>query len=240
MEKTVDVILPIYWGNINQLEGSVNELVDYFRKNLKDYHWQILLSVNGKNADNILNLSKRLARKYKEVKYIYTTESGKGIGVLSGWKHSKANMRAYMDVDLATDLYCFRGLINAIEDGYDIGVGSRYHPESNVRRTFYRWLLSKAYLLLFYRLLLGVKVNDAQCGFKVVNERVVREIVPLVKDTRFFFDSELLYYAYKKGFRIREVPIKWHEVEFSSVNTIKTIFNFIKNVIRLRFSKIPG
>ena len=238
MEKTVDIILPVYCGNINQLENSVKDLVSYFRKNLRDYHWQILLSVNGKNADEILKLSKRLSRIYKEVEFIYTEQGGKGVGVMSGWKHSKAHIRAYMDVDLATDLSCFRNLIRAIEDGYDISIGSRYHSESNIKRTLHRRLLSKVYLLFFYRFLLGVKCSDAQCGFKAVNEKVVKEIVPLVKDTGFFFESELIYLASKKEFKIKEVPIKWREVEFSSVNVIKTIPNFIKNVIRLKFSKV--
>jgi len=240
MNKTIDVILPVYRGNIHQLELGVDKLVKHFRENLKNYHWQILISVNGSGAESILDLSKKLCRRYKEVKYIYSEQSGKGIGVLNGWKHSKADIRSYMDIDIATDLSSFKLLIQAIEDGYDISIGSRYHPESKARRSFYRLILSKVYLLVFYRMLLGVKVNDAQCGFKAVNERVVRELVPLIKDNGFFFESELLYYAYKRGFKIKEVPIIWKEVEFSSVNTLKTIPNFIKNVIRLKKSEIFG
>mgnify|MGYP001580558030 FL=1 len=236
---SVDIVLPIYWGNISQLEPGVDQLVKYFRENLKDYDWCILISVNGKNADQILDLSKKLSRKYKEVKYIYTEAGGKGVGVLSGWRHSKADIMAYMDIDLSTDLSSFRGLIKSIEDGYDISVGSRYHPESDATRSFYRLIFSKLYLIFFYKFLLGVKCNDAQCGFKAVNRRVVDNIVPLVKDTDFFFESELLYCAYKKRYKIKEVPIKWRENNFSSVNIMKTIPKFIKNVFRLKFSKIP-
>ena len=238
IKTTVDIILPVYRGNITQVEPGVNKLIQYFRENLKNYSWKIVISVNGSGADEILSLSKKLSKKYKEVVYVYTESGGKGNGVFNGWQHSKADVRTYMDIDLATDLDSFRPLVEAIEKGYDIAVGSRYHPQSIALRTIFRLVLSKVYLLLFFKWILGVKCNDAQCGFKAVNKRVTDDIIPLVKDRDFFFESELLYYAYKKGFKIKEIPIKWREAEFSSVNTTKIIPKFIKNVIRLKFSKV--
>jgi len=235
---TVDIILPVYRGNITQLELGVDQLVKYFRENLKDYSWKVVISVNGSGANEVLNLSKKLSKKYKEVVYIYTENGGKGNGVFNGWQYSKADIMTYMDLDLATNLDSFRPLVKAVEEGYDIAVGSRYHPQSIALRTILRLILSKVYLLLFFKWILGVKCDDAQCGFKAVNKKVVDDIIPLVKDRDFFFDSELLYYAYKKGLKIKEIPIRWREAEFSSVNTVKIVPKFIKNVIRLKFSKI--
>lgn len=239
MPTTVDVILPIYWRNIDHIGPSVEKLVTYFRLHLRDYSWRIVLSVNGGNADQIIQKCKELSRHYKNVTHVYTPRGGKGEGVFYGWEQSTADIRAYMDVDLATDLRSFRPLIQAIKEGHDISIGSRYHPESNIRRDFFRLFLSRVYLLLFYQFFLGVPCRDSQCGFKAVNARVVKELLPLVKDRGFFFESELLYLAYKKGYRIKEVPITWSEGGFSSVNMVKTVPHFIKSVWRLKTSPLP-
>jgi len=239
MATTVDVILPIYWRNIDQLAPSVEYLVSYFRHHLRDYSWRILLSVNGKNPDQILEKCKQLSQHYKEVTFVYTPQGGKGVGVFNGWEHSTATIRAYMDVDLAADLRSIRPLLRAVEDGYDLSIGSRYHPQSEIHRDFFRLLLSRVYLFAFYRFFLGVPCRDAQCGFKAVNSRVVKELVPLVKDRAFFFESELLYLAYKKGYRVKEIPLVWHESSFSSVNMVKTVPNFLRNVWRLKTSPLP-
>jgi hypothetical protein len=77
--------------------------------------------------------------------------------------------------------------------------------------------------------------HDAQCGFKAVRREVVQEIVPYIKDQAWFFDTELLLLAHKKGYRIREVPVEWVDDAGTTVKVAKTAWEDIKGLFRVRF-----
>lgn len=236
---SVDIALPVYYGNIPELSRSVKTLVAYCRHHLRDYQWTIVLAVNGKQPAAILPVARSLKKLYRGVTYLYTPEPGKGNGVLAAWQHRKVDIHTYMDIDLSTDLGAFRSLLDCVRQGRDIAVGSRYHRDSRIKRSLKRYIISRGYIVFFYRSILGVPVHDAQCGFKAVNSRVVQEILPLIHDRVWFWESEMLYLAHRKGFSIQEVPVLWTENKVSGVNLIKIIPNFIKNVLRMRFTKIP-
>mgnify|MGYP001594412604 CR=1 FL=1 len=236
--RSVDIALPVYYGIVPELGNSVTTLVKYCQKTLKEYAWTIVLAVNGKQPEQVMNLAKKLERKYKgKVAHIYTPYPGKGQGVIEAWTKRKVDIHAYMDVDLSTDLSALVPMLKGIEEGYDIVGGSRYHPLSKIKRSLKRYIISRGYTILLYRSLLA-PVRDPQCGFKAVTPKVVKEILPLIKDKVWFWESEMVYLAYKKGFRIKEVPVIWTERKISGVNLVKIIPGFIKNVIRMRFTKI--
>jgi len=237
-KKSVDIVLPVYYGNLKELEWSVKKQISSYIKILKDYKWNIVISINGKNPEDMINLSKKLMKKYKNVKYVYTPIAGKGSGVINAWEKSKADVRIYMDVDLAVDLKCLPLLIKKINDGYDISIGSRYHTSSKVKRSFKRKIVSIIYHLFLLKLLMNARYKDAQCGFKAINKKVAENVLPLVKDRVWFFESELLYIAQRKGFKIIEIPIIWNEGRFSSINLFKVIPEFLTKMIRLRFRKL--
>ncbi len=241
MQKSlsVDIVLPVYYGNEPELVASVTQLVTFFRANLRDYKWTIVVSINGKQPEHMITLAKQLSKYYKEVTHLYTPEAGKGYGVLGAWSRRKADIYTYMDIDLSTNLHGFRSLLDGIREGYDLVIGSRYHPDSRTKRALKRYVISRGYILFIYRAILGVPVGDSQCGFKAVNQRVVKELVPLVRDKVWFFESELLYLAHKKGFTIKEIPVVWQENNISGVNLVKIVPAFIKKVIALRFRKLP-
>tara|TARA_Y100000310_G_scaffold339097_2_gene430702 strand:- start:3532 stop:4269 length:738 start_codon:yes stop_codon:yes gene_type:complete len=237
---TVDIAIPVYYGNLEEIEGSVKKQVAYYTKNLKTYNWKIIIAINGKNPEKQIALVKQLNKKYKgKVNYTYINKPGKGHGVIHAWENSKADIMSYMDVDLATDLGSFKTLLDNIQQGNDIAVGSRYLKTSKIKRTFKRIFISKTYITYFYRFILGLPLTDAQCGFKAVNKKVVKNVLPYIQDRVWFWESEMLYLAYKRNYKIKEVSIRWTEDLNSSVNLVKIIPNFMKNVLRLRFSRLP-
>ena len=237
-KTSVDVILPVYYGNLDELEESIKKQVAYFKLHLKNYRWAIVISINGKNAGKIISLSKILSKKYKNVKYLYTKIPGKGSGVINGWLKSKADVMVYMDIDLAVDLNCLPELIKKIESGYDISIGSRYHKNSKIKRSLKRKLVSIFYHLFLLKIILNTKYSDAQCGFKAINKNAVKKILPLVRDRGWYFESEFLYIAQKKGMKIAEIPVVYTEGKFSSINLLKVIPEFFIKTIELRFRKL--
>lgn len=237
--KSVDIVIPVYYGNLGELKPNVVRQVGFFRKNLSDYKWRIVISVNGKNAGEIINLSKELSQKYKEVSYLYTEVSGKGSGVIIGWENSNADILTYMDVDLSIKLDDFRNLIGGIEDGFDICVGSRYLKGSKVKRSLKRKVASFVYHKILLKLFLNVKFTDGQCGFKAITKTAAQKVLPLVRDRRWFFESEMMYLAEKVGLKIKEIPVTWEETDLqSSIKLHKVIPEFIKKIILLRLRKI--
>lgn len=236
-KHSVDIVLPVYHGNLQELEGSVKKLHDFCTNNLKGYDWKIVISVNGKNPEKILELSKKLA-KNKNIAYIYTKIPGKGSGVMNGWTKSRARICVYMDIDLSVDLKGLPGLIKNVEDGYDICIGSRYKKDSVIKRSFRRRFISMFYHLFLLKIILNTKYNDAQCGFKAMSREAVKKVMPRVKDKGWFFESEFLYIAQRMGMKIKEMPVAWTESSFSSVKLMRVIPEFLMKAVSLRFRKL--
>ena len=235
----VDIMLPVYHGNIGEIPQSIRTLVDYCEKSLGEYEWRIVLAVNGKNAEDVLSLAENLGREDERIAYDYTEQPGKGSGIIHSWGKSKADVICYMDIDLSTDITSFTKLVRGIEEGHDIVIGSRYHPESTVERSFKRRVVSFAYHKLFMKIVLGAKTyTDGQCGFKAVSPRVVKEVLPLVENRNWFFESEMLYIAERMGIGIKEVPVHWKESEFSGMKLYRAIWEFVRCSIKLRLRRV--
>ena len=140
---------------------------------------------------------------------IHLEAKGRGGALRAAWTASTADVVAYMDVDLSTDLTALMPLVAPLISGHsDIAIGSRLSASSRVVRGPKREIVSRSYNLIL-RGALGARFSDAQCGFKAVRADVARQLLPLVVDTSWFFDTELLVIAEHAGLRIHEVPVDW-------------------------------
>jgi putative flippase GtrA len=95
-----------------------------------------------------------------------------------------------------------------------------------------RELISRAYNLLL-RLSLRGRFSDAQCGFKALRRESALQLLPLVKDDEWFFDTELLVTAERLGLRISEVPVDWVDDPDSRVQIVRTALNDLRGVWRI-------
>ena len=126
-----------------------------------------------------------------------------------------------MDVDLSTDLTALMPLVAPLISGHsDIAIGSRLAASSRVVRGPKREFVSRSYNLIL-RGVLGARFSDAQCGFKAMRADVARQLLPLVADTGWFFDTELLVIAERAGLRIHEVPVDWVDDPDSRVDIVQ-------------------
>ncbi|HJT90589.1 MAG TPA: GtrA family protein, partial [Mycobacterium sp.] len=114
----------------------------------------------------------------------------------------------------------------------DIAIGSRLTASSRVVRGPKREFVSRSYNLIL-RGVLGARFSDAQCGFKAVRADVARRLLPLVADTGWFFDTELLVIAERAGLRIHEVPVDWADDPDSRVDVIRTAIDDLKGCWRV-------
>jgi len=125
-------------------------------------------------------------------------------------------------VDLATDLRHLDELVGAIRSGSDIATGSRLLPSSEVVRTGGRELASRGYNTLV-RAILGSRVHDHQCGFKAFNRGRILPLLPSVRATHWFWDTEILVRGQRAGLRVAEFPVSWRTGKTTTVR-LKDVF----------------
>ena len=149
-------------------------------------------------------------------------------------------MLVYMDVDLSTDLAALLPLVAPLVSGHsDLAIGSRLSRHSRVERGAKREFISRSYNLLL-RQTLRARFSDAQCGFKAIRRDAARELLPLVEDNAWFFDTELLVVAERAGLRIHEVPVDWVDDPDSSVDIVRTAIDDLAGMVRLGRSLVRG
>jgi glycosyltransferase involved in cell wall biosynthesis len=229
---TVAVVVPVL-NEAHVLQKSIQTLLAYLRESFP-YPAQVIIADNG-SKDGTGDIARELARRHEDVKVISLQERGRGRALRAAWTGCDADIVAYMDVDLSTELAALETLCRGIhEEGYDLATGSRLLPGSRVTRCLRREVLSQGYNL-FIKAVLFTRFSDAQCGFKAVSRRVVEEVVPLIENQHWFFDTEPLVLGEKLGYRIKDVPVAWVEDTDSRVKILSTVWEDIKGVFRLRW-----
>ena len=163
---------------------------------------------------------------------------GRGGALKQVWLESPAEFVTYMDVDLSTNLNAFPHMLASLRNGSDVVIGSRLMTGADTTRSLKREILSRGYNVLV-RLFFGTRFTDAQCGFKGVRREAARRLVPHVEDHRWFFDTELLVLAEKSGHSIGEVPVDWIEDLDTRVQLLRTIWDDLVALFRLR-ATLPG
>ena len=171
------------------------------------------------------------------LRVVHLDQAGRGRALQTVWLASAADVLSYLDIDLSTDLAHLPELIGVVAEGRtDIAIGSRLLPGSQTTRGWKRELISRGYNWLLHRAL-GLRVADAQCGFKAISHRAAQALLPQVADTGFFFDTELLVLAQRQGWRITELPVRWVDDPDSRVRLLRTIGQDLQGVWRLRKEK---
>lgn len=230
-KTTLNVVIPVY-NEAAELAESVATLHRYLAETLSDFAWRITI-VDNASTDTTLEVASGVAKKLGSVYVLHLDQKGRGRAVKHAWSTYAADISAYMDVDLSTDLKHFAPLVRSLLRGYDVAIGSRNAHGSRVYgRNMLRTVTSKGYILLI-KLFFMVNFSDAQCGFKAVTKKVVDQVIPHIADVEWFFDTELLIYAEKSGYRIYQEPVTWIDNPGSTVRVMKTALGDVEGLWRL-------
>lgn len=235
MPGTVDVVIPVF-NEEKALPRNIVILADFLKANLRN-PWQIIIADNA-STDNTRSVSEMLTERYSGINYLHIPQKGRGRALKAAWLDSTADIVSYMDVDLSTDLSHFPTLVGSLEEGYQVAIGNRLGKGSRVTRSLRREFISRSYNLLI-KSMFFVPFQDAQCGFKALTRKTAQAIVPHIKNDNWFFDTELLIIAAKRGYKINSVPVKWDDDPTSTVHITSTATEDIKGLLRLRFGGIP-
>lgn len=233
---SVEITIPVY-NEEKELEKNISTLHDFCDKNLKTYDWHITIADNA-STDNTPIIASTIEKKNSKITHLRLEQKGRGRAVKRAWVESAKDLCVYMDLDLSTDLFHLPNILNKLENGYDIAIGSRLARGAKViGRTFVRELTSRVLNFFFIQFFFHTHFTDAQCGFKGVTRRVVEDLIPKVKDNEWFFDGELLIIAEKSGYKIYEEPVHWVDNPGSTVRLISTIWGDLMSIKRLLQTK---
>ena len=231
---SVEFVIPVL-NEERALPSSVERLHGFLQEAMQAYEWRIVVADNG-STDRTPLVCEELSGEYEEVGYLRLEQRGRGRALRTAWLASDADYLCYMDVDLSTELEAIPPLIDSLATGgYDLAIGSRLKKGANVvGRTLKREVVSRCYNLII-RSMFFVRFRDAQCGFKAISRKAARDLAPLVVDNGWFFDTELLILAEKNGYRIFELPVKWEDDPDTRVKIVKTAYDDMMGLVRLRF-----
>jgi len=235
-KPSVEIAVPVY-NEEKELEKHIAMLSDFCAKHLTHYDWHITIADNA-SVDNTPIIAATIAKKNSRVSHFRLEQKGRGRAVKRAWSVSGADFCAYMDLDLSTDLVHLPKILQELESGYDIAIGSRLKKGARVEgRSLIREITSRTLNFFFIQLFFHTHFTDAQCGFKAVTKKVVEEIVPKIQDNGWFFDGELLIVAEKSGYKIYEEAVHWVDNPGSTVRLISTIWSDLTVIYRLLKTK---
>jgi putative flippase GtrA len=233
----VEIVVPVY-NEERLVESSIRKLRAYLDAS---FPFSALVTIaDNASTDATWERATGLVDQLAGVRAVHLEEKGRGRALRAAWSTSGAEVVAYMDVDLSTGLDALLPLVAPLLSGNaDLAIGSRLVSGAKVVRGTKRELISRVYNLIV-RTTLHNKFSDAQCGFKAIRSDLVKDILPLVEDNGWFFDTELLVLAERNGLRIHEVPVDWVDDPDSRVDIARTAMDDLSGIARLVWSFFRG
>ena len=194
----IEIVVPVY-NEAAGLERSIRRLHRFLTDGFP-FSWRIVIADNA-SVDATPEIAAKLAFALPRVRHLRLERKGRGRALRAAWKASDARVVTYMDVDLSTDLRGLLPLVAPLMSGHsDLAIGTRLAHGSRVVRGPKREFISRGYNRILHTVL-RARFSDAQCGFKAVRRDALANLLDDVKDESWFFDTELLVLAQRRGLR---------------------------------------
>lgn len=172
----------------------------------------------------------------------YEENRGKGYAVKIGLLAARAEVAVFSDADLSTPIEEIYKLIRPIQDGeYDVTFGSRALDRSLIG-THQPWRREQGgkVMNLIIRTMSGLNFYDTQCGFKAFNMKKFRPLLDVMTIDRFGFDVEFLFVAQRHNLKLKEIPVRWNNVEGSKVSVFRDTRRMISELSQIRRNAKKG
>jgi dolichyl-phosphate beta-glucosyltransferase len=166
---------------------------------------------------------------------------GKGFSVRNGILHSNGNIVMFTDADLSSPMPEAERLFEAIRNGADVAIGSRWLETSRqtIHQPLYRQFFGRCFNVVT-RMIMRLPFADTQCGFKAFRRSVAQTIFQLQRIERWGFDPEILFIALKRGYNIKEVPVTWGHDERSRISYLRDGIKMLEELIYVRWNSLIG
>ncbi len=231
----LSIIIPIF--NEEKRLFNLYKIFDFLEKS--QFSCELII-INDGSEDNTLSELKKLQKKHRFTVINYNNNRGKGYAIKNGMLKASGKYRLFIDIDLSIPIEEFKKFETFLQE-FDVIIASRRLPQSNLilKQSIIRESLGKTFTFLS-RIILGMSISDFTCGFKVFSEKASKKIFPKLTIERWGFDSEVLFIAQKKGFRIKEVGVVWKNNPLTKVKFPQDIINSLKELFLIRLNDFLG
>lgn len=238
MEPTYSIVIPAY-NESARLGATLKKVLSY----VHSMRWDAeVIVVNDGSRDNTSDIVREHAAADPILRLVENPGNrGKGFSVRMGMLSARGRVVLFSDADLSSPIEEAPKLLQALEAGADIAIGSRWlRAETQTQRQpLYRQIFGRVFNLLL-RLTLGLQFKDTQCGFKAFKRPAVQAIFPLQKIERWGFDPEILFLARKFGFRVQEVPVAWGHSGGTRINPLIDGSRMFLEMLHIRWNDLTG
>ena len=238
MEPFYSIVIPAY-NESARLGATLEKVLAYIRAQGWDAE---VLVVNDGSLDNTAEIVQSFAARNPTLRLLENPGNrGKGYSVRNGMLNARGRIVLFTDADLSSPIEEARKLFQALDEGADIAIGSRWlRAETQTQRQpLHRQLFGRIFNLLM-RLILGLKFKDTQCGFKAFKQPAAQTIFPLQRIDRWGFDPEILFLARKFGLNVREIPVAWGHSGDTRINPIVDGARMFQEMLRVRWYDLTG
>lgn len=242
----LSVIIPAYNEADNFKSNKLAEVDDYLLK--QDYTWEVFVVDDG-STDQTAPLVEQWIKDKPNWHLIKNSHAGKSKAVSTGMSKATGLIRLFTDFDQATPISAVEQVIQRIDQGADIVIGSRQVAgASREKEPFIRHLMGRVFNLLVQFLALR-GISDSQCGFKAFSNKATQDLfskLVVYKNKTVAdaytgaFDVELLFLARKTGYSIVQIPVQWKYVDTNRVSALKDSVRMFIDILRIRLAYITG
>jgi glycosyltransferase involved in cell wall biosynthesis len=217
------------------LEKSIERLVSYIKESLSEESVHIIIAENG-STDETLTVANALARGNANVSVVSTGSPGRGKALKEAWTKKEADVYLYIDADLPYELSILKEITDAIRNGADVAVASRWAEGAKNSQVPYRQFGSKLYNR-FLRFLFKTQLTDFQAGAKGINAKARNVLLRENNETGWFFDTLLLLEAERRGLSVVEIPAVCVD-QRHRLPVISGIIYFIQKPLMLKIHRL--
>lgn len=238
MTRSLSIIIPAY-NEETRLPATLETVTRYLAA--RAWSFSEILVVDDGSKDGTVAAAQAFQDRGYPIRILKNPGNrGKGYAVRHGMLEAAGDWLLFSDADLSTPIEEFEKLCAAASGPVAIAIGSRALDRSliGVHQSQFRERAGQLYNLAM-RAVLGLKLHDTQCGFKLFRRDAARAIFSRQKLERFSFDAEILFIARKLGFRAVEIPVRWNNVEGTKVSMWGGAQSFL-DLITVRLNAARG
>jgi dolichyl-phosphate beta-glucosyltransferase len=238
LEPTYSIVIPAY-NEGARLSATLEKVLAY--AHARGWDAEVIV-VNDGSRDNTADIVRTFAAKDSALRLVENPGNrGKGYSVRNGMLNARGRIVLFSDADLSSPIEEAPKLFQALEEGADIAIGSRWlRAETQTQRQpLHRQIFGRIFNLML-RITLGLKFKDTQCGFKAFKLPAVQAIFPLQRIERWGFDPEILFLARKFKFKVQEIPVAWGHSGGTRIHPLVDGSRMFMEMLRIRWCDLTG
>lgn len=234
----LSLVIPAF-NEDRRIGQSLDRILSFFRG--QSYTFEIIVVDDG-STDRTIEVVRGFAVSEPAIRVEPQPRNcGKGEAIRKGMLLAGGKYLFFSDADLSVPIEAVPDFLSRLEAGYEVAVGSRRIEGAviEVHQPMHRELMGKVFTRVS-NLILGLGLKDFTCGFKAFRRDAARDLFSRQRLGGWSFDSEILYLAKRKGYRVAEVPVVWRNDEATKVRLGRDVVRSFVDLWSIRINHALG